>query len=143
MIQHGPHKEIIGRIWLTLDLQNLVPVLYNLLISAYKVFYILTSINFSPYPPVQALAITNFFHFFIHTMLGYVFATLLVVAPLLRNLNQHLIHSIKPYQTKFLFEIHRKLPKVLKLQVLPSPSSNDSPSFISHSEFYLNHLCAP
>lgn len=79
------------------------------LFSAYKVFYILTSINSSPYLLIQTLAITNFCHFFIHTMLVYVFATLLMVPPLPRNLNQLLVNFIHPIKTKFIFistEIH-------------------------------------
>lgn len=102
-------KKTICRICLTLHLQNLFPVLFNLLISAYKVFYILTSINSSPYLLIQTLAITNFCHFFIHTMLVYVFATLLMVPPLPRNLNQLLVNFIHPIKTKFIFistEIH-------------------------------------
>ena len=144
LIQCGPNIETIYRIWLTLDLQNLLPVLFNLLISAYNIFYILISINFRPYLPGQPLAITNFFNFFIHTVLVYVFETLLMVPALPRNLNQHLDNSIHPIKTKCIFYIHRKLPKVLKLeQVFSSVSYVTLFSLLVQNYNMIFNVCLP
>lgn len=81
LIWPSSQKKSLCRIWFFWHLIYRISFLSNLLISEYNGFYILTSANFNSYLSIQALAITNFFNFFIYTML--------MVLSLPRNSYQH------------------------------------------------------